>query len=558
MADLSQLEKSDHITATGQLLSNDRVKDVQIDKFSVAAYGQQLIKDTTLTLVYGKKYGLVGSNASGKSTLLKVLAARYVDIQPSVDIYLLEREYDPTEMTAVEAVVDIVKTERDKLEDEMEVLLETVEGAESARMDFINERLQELDVSLAEQKARSVLHGLGFTKEMQDMKTKEFSGGWRMRVALARALFVRPTILLLDDATNHLDLSAVVWLEDYLINYPHTVVMVSHSSDFTNAICNEIMYLHNRKLQYFSGNYDTFVRVKGELDEATRKKVKADTKKMQNIKENLTKSGKAAKQAKSHEKMIKKQIEKDGVADLKDLLDDDKEVKIRFHDCGGGLPSPFLKFNDVSFAYPGKNLLYKGLNFGLDLSSRVAIVGQNGVGKSTLMKLMTGELKPSSGVVERHHHLKIARFHQHLTDQLDLTMSAVEWLCEKFEDVKPQQMRGILGAFGVTGKSQTVSMDKLSDGQLRRVVFAYLSRMQCHLLMLDEPTNFLDMETIDALAEGINEFDGGVVLISHDFRLINQVAEEIWVIEEGVLVPWDGDIAEYKDYLKAKVAAENQ
>ena len=550
------VSKTEHLTATGILLSNEGNKDVQIDKFSVAAYGQQLVNDTSLNLLYGRKYGLIAANGQGKSTLLKCLAHREVPIQSNVSLYLLEREYDPSDMTAVEAVVEIVKTERDKLEEEMEELLSTVEGAESARMDFINERLRELDLSFAEQKARNVLHGLGFTEEMQDMKTSEFSGGWRMRVALARALFVKPTILLLDDATNHLDLSAVVWLEDYLKSYPHTILMVSHSADFLNSICSDIMYLHNRKLDYFSGNYDNFLKVKAELDEAMLKRFKAEEKKMKKIKENLGRSGTQAKQAKAQQKLVMKQREKDGnVIDLADIMDIEgpKEVKIHFLECGGGLPSPFLKFNDVSFHYPGRPLLYHDLNFGLDLKSRVALVGPNGAGKSTLMKLMTGDLEPTSGTVERHHHLKIARFHQHLTEQLDLKLSAVEWMCNTFGNVKPQAMRGIIGRFGLTGKSQVVPMEQLSDGQLRRVVFAWLSQRNCHLLMLDEPTNFLDMETIDALADGINEFDGGVVLVSHDFRLINQVAEEIWVVEDGTVEEWEGDIQDYKDYLKRKV-----
>jgi ATP-binding cassette subfamily F protein 2 len=348
-ADGMFVRKTDHLTATGILLSHARSKDIQIDKFSVAAYGQQLVSDTSLNLMYGRKYGLVGSNGCGKSTLLRCLAHREVPIQSTVDLYLLEREYDPTDLTAVEAVVEIVKTEKDNLEAEMEELLSTVEGAESERMDFVQERLNELDLSFAEQKARKVLKGLGFTEEMQDMTTKEFSGGWRMRVALARALFVKPTVLLLDDATNHLDLSAVVWLENYLLTYPHTIIMVSHSQDLLNSVCTDIMYLSNRKLEYFAGNYDNFVKVKAELDENARKKAKADEKKLKKIKENLGRTGAQAKQAKSHEKAYQKRMEKDGIPEVDtSILLPARKLEFNFKDCGGGLPSPFLKFNDVS------------------------------------------------------------------------------------------------------------------------------------------------------------------------------------------------------------------
>lgn len=551
------VNKSDHLTTTGTLLSHERSKDIQIDKFTVSAYGQLLVSDTSLNLLHGKRYGLVGANGSGKSTLLKALASGEVPIQSSVNVYMLEREFDPTELTAVEAVIDIVKSERDNLEAEMMELLGTVEGAQSSRLEYIHERLEELDLSSAAQKARAVLHGLGFTEEMQDMKTKDFSGGWRMRVALARALFVKPTVLLLDDATNHLDLSAVVWLEDYLVTYPHTIVLVSHSQDFLNTVCTDMMYLHNRKLDYFSGNYDVFVKVKEELDENAKKRAKADEKKMKKIKENLGRTGKQAKQAKSHEKAMLKRQEKDGVADI-DLNNyrPERKLEFSFQQCGGGLPSPFLKFNDVWFHYPNRPDLYKKLNFGLDLKSRVALVGPNGAGKSTLMKLMTGELEPSKGNVDRHHHLKIARFHQHLTDQLDLSQSAIEWLCNQFPQVKPQDMRTNVGKFGLSGKSQLCAMEQLSDGQKRRVVFCWLSLKNAHLLMLDEPTNFLDLETIDSLAEAIHEFDGGVVLISHDFRLIDQVAEEIWVVEDGMVEVWEGDIREYKEHLKKKVTSQ--
>eukprot|EP00158_Paraphelidium_tribonemae_P009429 Partr_v1_DN28864_c3_g1_i3_m33674 putative ATP-binding cassette, sub-family F len=206
--------KTEHLTATGILLAPPRSKDIQIDKFSLQAFGNQLVHDTSLSLLHGRRYGLVGTNGCGKSTLLRCLAHREVPIQDSVDLYMLEREYDPTDETAVEAVIDIVRRERESLEEELDELLTTVEGAESSRASFVQERLDELDLKFATQKARVVLAGLGFSAEMQDQKTREFSGGWRMRVALARALFVKPSCLLLDDATNHLDLSAVVWLEE--------------------------------------------------------------------------------------------------------------------------------------------------------------------------------------------------------------------------------------------------------------------------------------------------------------------------------------------------------
>jgi ATP-binding cassette, subfamily F, member 2 len=379
------INKKEHLTATGILLSNQRSKDIQLDKFSLSAYGNHLVRDTSLNLLYGRRYGLVGANGCGKSTLLRALAHREVPIQDTVSLYFLEGEYDANpNITATEAVLLIVKEERERLEEEQDELIINSDGnPQSARWDYIQERLRELDLKSAEQKARGILYGLGFTGEMQDMRTSEFSGGWRMRVSLARALFVRPTCLLLDDATNHLDLSAVVWLEDYLATeYPHTIVLVSHSQDFLNTVCTDILYLDiaTKQLSAFSGNYDTFVKVKSELDENLRKRAKADEKKMQKLKDNMGKTGKQAKQAKSAEKAMLKRKEKEaregGIEELQ-VVEAPTFIKpheFDFMQCGGGLPSPFLKFNDVSFSYPGRPFLYKNLNFGVDLKSRIALV----------------------------------------------------------------------------------------------------------------------------------------------------------------------------------------
>jgi len=229
-------------------------------------------------------------------------------------------------------------------------------------------------------------------------------------------------------------------------------------------------------------------------------------------------------------------------------------LAFRFVDCGK-LPPPVLTFNKVSFGYNGgaKGLLYQDLEFGLDLDSRVALVGPNGVGKSTLLKLMTGDITSTSGLVRRHNHLKIGWYHQHLTDQLDLNASPLEYMMSKFPGIEVEQMRKVVGRYGITGKIQTLPIRTLSDGQKSRVVFAWLSYQEPHMLLLDEPTNHLDMETIDALAEAINAFDGGLVLVSHDFRLINQVAKEIWVCENKKVTPWKGNIMAYKQVLRQKM-----
>jgi len=264
-------------------------------------------------------------------------------------------------------------------------------------------------------------------------------------------------------------------------------------------------------------------------------------------------TAKLARQGKSKEKILHK-MEASG---LTEKVIQDKVYVLRFSECGT-LPPPVVQFNKVSFGYgkDPKHYLYQDLDFGIDLDSRVALVGPNGVGKSTLLKLMSGDLVASNGMVRRHNHLKIAWYHQHLQEHLDMNLTPLEFMTQEFpSEIEEEKMRQAIGRFGITGKVQKTPMKQLSDGQKSRVVFAWLAWKEPHLLLLDEPTNHLDMETIDALAEAINNFDGGMVLVSHDFRLINQVAKEIWVCENKTVRVWGGDILSYKNELRKKVGS---
>ncbi|KAJ3289676.1 P-loop containing nucleoside triphosphate hydrolase protein [Rhizoclosmatium globosum] len=551
---------ADAISATGTLLSPPNSRDVQIEKFSIQAYGKMLVKDSDFSLINGRRYGLIAPNGSGKSTMLHAIACGLIPTPAALDYYLLDREFGPTEMTSLEAVLNINETERDALTDEMEDLLDDPTG-NMERLDAIQTRLAELEVSGEERNALEILKGLGFSDELIATKTKDLSGGWRMRISLARVLFVKPTLMMLDEPTNHLDLEAVVWLEEYLVHNlaGHTLLITCHSQDTLNEVCTDIIHLYHQKLDYYKGDYNTFTKVRAEKTALLTKQAMKDEKKMQAIENNLTKTGtKSQTQAKQKLKNMEKEKEKkkESNKDLQEELIIDKEFSIRFGECGGGLPPPVLKFNDVSFGYNPDKLLFKGLNFGIDLDARIALVGPNGAGKSTLLKLMLGKLEATSGSVERHHHLRIGQFNQHMGDQLDMERSAVEWLCMHFKDIKPQDMRREVGKFGLTGKSQVVPMKQLSDGQRRRVLFCYLGLHTPHMFLMDEPTNALDLETIDALAEAINEYDGGVIFVTHDFRLIDQVAKEIWICKDGTIEEFDGDIHDYKAALKAQYAKE--
>jgi len=371
-------------------------------------------------------------------------------------------------------------------------------------------------------------------------------------------LFMRPIMLLLDEPTNHLDLEACVWLEEYLKEYNRILVLISHSQDFLNNVCTNIIHLQNRKLNYYSGNYDTYIKTRAEKEENQMKQYNWEQDQISNMKNYIARFGhgsaKLARQAQSKEKTLAK-MESKG---LTEKVVKDKVVQLSFFDPGY-LPPPVVQFNHVHFGYNEDQELYTDLDFGIDLDSRVALVGPNGIGKSTLLKLLVGQLSPTKGMVRRHQHLKIAWYHQHLTDQLDLEISALDYMMKSFEgEMEAEKMRSVIGRFGITGKAQTCPMKQLSDGQKSRVVFAWLAWKEPHLLLLDEPTNHLDIETIDALAEAINDFSGGMVLVSHDFRLINQVAKEIWVVENKMITPWKSDIAAYKEHLKTRMHEERE
>eukprot|EP01126_Amoeba_proteus_P057455 TRINITY_DN7312_c0_g1_i1.p1 TRINITY_DN7312_c0_g1~~TRINITY_DN7312_c0_g1_i1.p1 ORF type:complete len:589 (-),score=113.79 TRINITY_DN7312_c0_g1_i1:44-1810(-) len=545
-------------TGTGTLDTMEDARDIKIGSFSVSLYGQELVKDTVLELNHGRRYGLIGANGSGKTTLLRVLGERQVPIPDRIDIYHLRGEVEASDLTALDAVLLDLKKEIQRLEKIAEDLADKANPDDTENLEDIYSRLEDLDPLTAPSRAGKILSGLGFTKKMQDQPTRDFSGGWRMRIALARALFVAPDLLLLDEPTNHLDLEACVWLEEYLKKYNRILVIISHSQDFLNGVCTNIIHLHNAKLTYYGGNYDTYVGTRAELEEHQMKQYNREQEEIAHMKNYIARFGhgsaKLARQAKSKEKTLNRMME----GGLTEKVVHDKVFIFQFLPCGT-IPPPVLMFNQVTFGYTTNKMIYTTpLDFGIDLDSRVALVGPNGAGKSTLLKLMVGELQPTEGMVRAHQHLKIARYHQHLQDTLDDLLSPLEFLTKAFPELAPtpEKMRQQIGRFGLTGKAQTLPMKHLSDGQKSRVVFAHIALQNPHILLLDEPTNHLDIETIDSLASAINTFEGGMVLVSHDFRLISQVAEEIWECKGGRITKWDGDIMSYKNTLREQVMSE--
>ncbi|XP_064113886.1 ATP-binding cassette sub-family F member 2-like [Macrobrachium nipponense] len=545
-------------SCTGVLAIHPRARDVKIDNFSITFHGNEMLKDTKLELNCGRRYGLIGTNGCGKSTLLSCLANREVPIQEHLDIFHLVREMPASEKTALQCVME-VDNERVRLETLAEELAVMEDEESQDQLMDVYERLEDLGADTAEAKAAFILHGLGFTHKMMEKKCKDFSGGWRMRIALARALFVKPHILLLDEPTNHLDLDACVWLEDELAKYKRILVIISHSQDFMNGVCNNIIHMDKEKLKYYGGNYDAFVRTRIEQLENQMKQYQWEQDQIAHMKNYIARFGhgsaKLARQAQSKEKTLAKMV----AGGLTEKVSRDKSLTFYFQDCGK-IPPPVIMVQNVSFRYTECTpVIYKDLEFGIDLDTRLALVGPNGAGKSTLLKLLYGDLTPTKGMIRKNSHLRIARYHQHLHELLDLDASPIDYMMAQFPALKERdEVRKLIGRYGLTGKQQVSPIRQLSDGQRCRVVFAWLAYQVPHLLLLDEPTNHLDIDTIDSLAEALNDFEGGLVLVSHDFRLISQVAEEIWICENETVTKWNGDILDYKEMLKKKVIKDNE
>jgi len=536
---------------TGVLATKELTSSVHINSLSITYHGQVLIDDTDLELNQHHRYGIIGPNGCGKSTLLAALGNRDVPIPEAIDIFYLDQEMAPSDKTPLAAVME-VDDERATLEAQVDHLQEM--DPESPFLMDLYERLEELDVDKAEATASRILCGLGFTKAMQQKSLKDFSGGWRMRVSLARALFVKPYLLLLDEPTNHLDLEACVWLEEELKDFPHILMIVSHSEDFLNGVCSNIINIKNRKLEYYTGNYNQFIKTKTEVEEQQMKAYNWEQEQIKNMKEYIARFGhgsaKLAKQAQSKEKTLARMIEKG----LTEKVSGDKKISFKFTDTDRLAP-PVIQVQSISFKYAENTpWIYKNVEFGLDQDTRLALVGPNGAGKSTLLKLLLGQIEPNDGMIKRHSHVKMGHFHQHLAEKLDMNLSPIEFMQKEFPEMKEvDKVRKIIGRYGISGKQQAMPIRNLSEGQKCRVALAWVAHQTPHMLMLDEPTNHLDLESIDALANAIQNYNGGLVLVSHDFRLISKVAKEIWICEKQTVTPWKGSIIEYKELLKRNV-----
>lgn len=547
---------------TDALMENQT--DIKVEKFSIAARGKTLYDNASLQITAGRRYGLVGPNGMGKTTLLKHIAARLLPIPKNIDILLCEQDVQADDTKAIDAVLKADKKRWDLLDEEKR-LTKRIDAGETKLSDRLNEVYEELEAigaDKAEAKARRILNGLGFTREMQERPTKHFSGGWRMRVSLARALFMEPTLLMLDEPTNHLDLNAVIWLDNYLQGWKKTLLVVSHDQNFLDNVCTDMIHLDMQKLNYYKGNYAKFKKM---LVQKRAEQVKQYEKQEKKLKE-MKSSGKSSKQAeaKTKEALTRKQQkgrktqQEDEDAAPTELLQKPKDylVKFEFPDPPP-LQPPILGAHNVTFGYPSQPLLFKKLEFGIDLSSRVAIVGPNGVGKSTFLKLLMQVIEPTTGEVRKNHRLRIGKFDQHSSDQLSMDESPVEYL-QRVYDLPYQDSRKRLGMFGLPSHAHTIKIRDLSGGQKSRCALVDMAAAKPDVIILDEPTNNLDIESIDALADAINEYKGAVIIVSHDERLIRETNCSLYVVEEQSVNEIDGGFDDYRRELLESMGEEVQ
>ncbi|XP_041368801.1 ATP-binding cassette sub-family F member 1-like isoform X1 [Gigantopelta aegis] len=544
---VSQAERS----SKAAVLENEQ--DIKVENFGISARGKDLFVNATLQITNGRRYGLVGPNGHGKTTLLKHIASRTLNIPANIDVLLCEQDVAASEMKAIDSVLKADKKRIDLLEEEKKLMDETNSGNtdNSERLKHVYEELRAIGADAAESRARRILSGLGFTREMMERSTKDLSGGWRMRVSLARALFMEPTLLLLDEPTNHLDLNAVIWLDNYLQQWKKTLLIVSHDQSFLNNVCTDIIHLDMKKLFYYRGNYATFKKM---LVQKRKEQLKEYEKQEKRIKD-LKSSGSSKKKAEEKQKealtrkQAKNKAKQSAFAEEEkktELLAKPREYTVKFtFPNPTPLNPPILGAHDVTFAYEGQRPIFENLEFGIDMDSRIAMVGPNGVGKSTLLKLLVKVLEPQKGEIRKNHRVRIGKYDQHSADQLNMDETPIEYLQRLF-NMQYQDSRKMLGRFGLSSHAHTIPIRDLSGGQKSRVALADLSCRAPDVLIMDEPTNNLDIESIDALAEALREFKGGVIIVSHDERLIRETECQLWVVENRTINEVDGDFDDYR------------
>jgi ATP-binding cassette subfamily F protein 3 len=512
-----------------------------IDNLSVRIAGKLLIERASVRVPDGSRVGLVGRNGSGKSTLFNVItgdvAAEHGDIEiPSrwrVGRLAQEAPNGP------ESLIDVVL----KADLERARLLALAEAEQDPHaIAEIQTRLADTGAYAAPARAASILSGLGFSATDQQRPCREFSGGWRMRVALAATLFAEPDLLLLDEPTNYLDLEGTLWLQDHLASYPRTMIVISHDRDLLDTSVDQVLSLEHSKLTLYRGGYSDFERLRAErllLDQKLAKKQEAQRKHVQAFIDRFKAKATKARQAQSRVKMLEKMAPV-AVAVTSAVL------PIRIPEPDKLLSPPIVALDDVSVGYePGRPVL-KNLSLRIDTDDRIALLGANGNGKSTLVKLIASRLAPFSGSVVRASRLKIAYFAQHQLDELDSEATVYDHVRKLMPDAPEAKVRAMAGAIGFSARDADKKVEKLSGGEKARLMLGLATFGGPHLLILDEPTNHLDIDSRAALIEAINDYPGATIIVSHDRHLLDACADRLWLVADGKVESFDGDLDDYR------------
>jgi ATP-binding cassette subfamily F protein 3 len=514
---------------------------LSITDISVRIAGRLLIDHATAQIAPGARVGFVGRNGVGKSTLFNAirgdlpLEGGSIAVPPRWRIGSLAQEA-PDGPESLIAVVLKADRERDAL------LREAETARDPNRIAEIQTRLVDIDAHSAPARAAAILSGLGFSAADQARPCQEFSGGWRMRVALAATLFAAPDLLLLDEPTNYLDLEGTLWLEDHLAHYPRTVIVISHDRDLLDSSVDQILHLDRGKLTLYKGGYSAFEEARAAremLDAKHARRQEAERKRLQAFVDRFKAKASKARQAQSRVKMLER------MKPVTALVTQDVR-EIAFPSPEKMLSPPIIALDDVAVGYDPARPVLDRVTLRIDTDDRIALLGANGNGKSTLVKLIAGKLAPFSGKVVRADKLSVGYFAQHQTDELDPDGSPYDHLRRLMRDAPESKVRARVGAIGFSGKAGDTLVKSLSGGEKARLLLGLATFHAPNLIILDEPTNHLDIDSRAALAEAINDFPGAVIMVSHDRYLIEACADRLWVVADRTVTPYDGDLDDYR------------
>jgi ATP-binding cassette subfamily F protein 3 len=508
--------------------------------------GRTILDDCSVSIMDNWRVGIVGLNGAGKSTLFKLISG---DLKPdggkisfskSQRMGMVRQDIPETDTCLLDLVLEAN-------EEMAELWKRTVSEEDPNKIAEIYERLDEIDAYSAPAKASQLLTGLGFKESQLSEPFSSFSGGWRMRVALAAALFVEPEILLLDEPTNHLDLEAIMWLETYLINYPHTLLIISHDREVLNKCIDHVVHVDRQKLKVYTGNYDTFERERAEamgLQQKMFEKQSAERAHMQKFVDRFKAQASKASQAQSRVKALERM-------NIVDAVIADRAIHFTFP-SPKEIASPMMTISNADIGYAQGEPILNKVYESIGNDDRIALLGANGNGKSTLMKLIADKLEPLNGEVFRSTKLRIGYFSQHQTEELDVESTPFQEMMslmgKTYPDIKESNVRAKLGAFGFPRTLSDNTIKSLSGGEKARLLFAFMSFDAPHLLLLDEPTNHLDIDAREALVHALNNYEGAIVIVSHDPNMVERVADRLWLVRDGKCEHFDGDLQDYRDF----------